>query len=300
MLSIVVIVIGWSHVSGFFQLNLPAQKEVNENEIKILSYNVRLFDLYNWSNNVQTRDKIFDFLKEQDADILCFQEFYYDETRNFETLDTLLKFQKAIHEHTAYTHTARNKYHFGIATFSKYPIVRKGELKFSNTKNICIYSDIIIDNDTIRLYNNHLESIHFQPEHYNLIDSITYKNETERLEGFKDIMYRLKNAYGKRAGQSEVISEHIQNSPYPVLVCGDFNDTHVSYTYRLLSQDLTDAFKQNGLGFGATYNRKFFFLRIDYLLYSPEIEFRYYKTIKNNYSDHNPITGIFKISPNTH
>jgi len=295
LLSALVILIGWSHFSGIFQISYPEKKTVAQNEIKILSYNVRLFDLYNWSNNVKTRNEIFKFIKDQDADILCFQEFYQDDSKAFETLDTLLKFQKANNAHTDYSVTAHKNHHFGIATFSKYPIITRGKINLPKTKNISIYTDILVNEDTLRIYNNHLESIHFQEENYNFIDSITYKNEEERIDGIKKILRRLKNAYIKRSGQTEIISEHINNSKHPVLVCGDFNDTPVSYTYNKMSQNLNDAFKESGIGFGSTYNQKFFMLRIDYLLYSPEIKFRYFKTLKKKYSDHYPLVGIFEI-----
>ena len=295
LLSGIILLLGWSHISGFFQINFPTKLNNSENEIKILSYNVRLFDLYNWSNNIETRNKIFGFVKNQHAEILCFQEFYHEKSDYFPTLDTLLQFQQAKNAHVAYTVINKNKYYFGIATLSKFPIIKRGRIKFDNTKNVCIYTDIKILNDTIRVYNSHLESIHFQDKNYNFIDSITYKNEDERLEGIKDILLRLKNAFVKRAGQTEIIAEHIKLSPYPVLVCGDFNDTPVSYAYGLMSEGLKDAFREAGLGFGTTYNRNFSFLRIDYLLHSPEIEFLRFKTIKKKYSDHYPIMGIFEI-----
>ena len=296
ILSLLIIVLGWSHLSGFFQFNLPEKKSNKKYELKIISYNVRLFDLYNWSDNKKTRDNMFNFLVEQNADLLCFQEFYHDETNYFSTLDTIIKFQNAKHVHTAYTFTVQNKYHFGIATFSKYPIVKRGKIEFQGTNNICIYTDIKVNEDTIRIYNNHLESIHLQHENYNFIDSITYKSEEERIKGVKDILFRLKKAYYKRSGQVDIISKHIQKSPYEVIVCGDFNDTPVSYAYGKMSMGLKDAFRESGFGLGLTYNRKFFFLRIDYILHSNKIETRNFKTIRNKYSDHFPVVGVFDIS----
>lgn len=294
--SLVAILAGWNHMSGMFQFNIPVTGSNSENEIKIMSYNVRLFDLYNWTDNIRSRNKIFNLIKIQNADILCFQEFYYDETNHFNTLDTIIKFQKAKNTHTAYTYTARNKYHFGIATFTKYPIVKKGRIEFQSANNICIFTDIKISRDTFRIYNCHLESIHFQPENYNFIDSIGYKNEEERLKGIKDIVYRLKSAYAKRAPQVDIIADHIKNSPFKVIVCGDFNDTPVSYTYDKISSGLKDSFRESGLGFGSTYNSNPLLLRIDYILHDENINTNYYKTIRKNYSDHYPIIAKLDIS----
>jgi len=296
LLSLIIVLIGWNHISGFFQFNLPEKSTNTSKLIKVLSYNVRLFDLYNWSNNKKTRNKIFNLIKEKQADVICFQEFYQDKTNSFSTLDTLVKFQNAKNVHAAYTFSVYNKYFFGIATFSKYPIVNKGKITFKNTNNICIYTDVKINQDTIRFYNNHLESIRFQLKNYNFLDSLSYKNEDERLKGLKDILKRLKRANSIRARQVDKISAHIKSSPYPVIVCGDFNDTPVSYTYHNMNNGLIDTFEEQGLGFGITYSRNFIFLRIDYLLHSPIIKAIKYQTIRKKYSDHYPILGIYDLS----
>lgn len=296
VLSLIAILAGWNHVSGTFQFNIPKSSSNSDNEIIIMSYNVRLFDLYNWTDNIRSRNKIFDLIKTQNADILCFQEFYYDKTKHFNTVDTLIDFQKAKNTHTSYTYTVRNKYHFGIATFTKYPIVKRGKIDFQSTNNICIYTDIILNTDTIRIYNCHLESIHFQPENYNFIDSIGYKSEDERLKGIKDIIFRLESAYAKRAGQVDIIADHIENSPYKVIVCGDFNDTPVSYTYAKISSGLIDSFREEGFGFGSTYNRNPLLLRIDYILHDESFSTRYFKTIREKNSDHYPIIAKLDIS----
>ncbi|MBE9468347.1 MAG: endonuclease/exonuclease/phosphatase family protein [Bacteroidetes bacterium] len=298
LLSLITILIGWNFFNNFFQFRFPEKSTTNQtlnvNTFKLLSYNVRLFDLYNWSHNKDTKNKMFDYIKSQDAEILCFQEFYNDETNSFSTLDTLVKFQKAKNYHHAYTFDVQGVYHFGIATFSSYPIVGKGEIRFKNTNNICIYTDIKIKNDTIRIYNNHLQSIHLQKEDYNFIDNIN--SEKDKIKGAEGIVKRLQKAYKERAYQSEIISNNIKQSPYPVIVCGDFNDNEGSYVYRKMRNDLNDAFVNCGSGFGNTYNRKITGFRIDYILYDDFFKASNFKISKIKYSDHYPLQCRFEIS----
>lgn len=296
LFSLIAILIGWNFLASFLQFNVFSKnKDLSTNTFSFLSYNVRLFDLYNWSDNQATKSKVFNFLKVESPDIMCLQEFYYDETNKFPTLDTLLKFRNVNYVHDEYTSHVHDVYHFGIATFSKFPIINEGKILFRNTNNICIYTDIIIADDTIRIYNNHLQSVHFQPKNYNFMDSITQSYNNTKLIGIVDILKRIESAFIKRAFQVEYISEHIENSPYPVIVCGDFNDSPFSYCYRRMRKELADAFIESGMGIGNTYVRKFPSYRIDYILHSKDLKSYHYKKSKIKYSDHYPIQCEFQI-----
>lgn len=260
-----------------------------------MTYNVKLFNLYNWKNNKNIRDDIFDILNEEQADILCLQEFYRENTNAFKTLDTLLEFLPTKHYHEEYSKTLNGKYFFGIATFSKYPIINKGKFEFSGSDNICIYTDVLINNDTVRIYNNHLESIRLDEHDYNFIDSIELKIDNKRIEGVKTISKRLKNAYKKRALQVDTISKHIQSCPFSAIICGDFNDTPISYSYHKMKKGLYDSFKESGSGIGSTYSGNLPSLRIDYIFHSKNLESVYYNKIKKEYSDHYPIVSVLEF-----
>ncbi len=288
-ISILAILISYSAISNFFQFNFSNSKE---DSIKVMSYNVRLFDLYNWSENIETRNKIFDQLGGQNANIYCFQEFYYTEQKGkFETRDTLITFLDAKNYREAYTHKMRGAQYFGLATFTSYPIINSGTIKFENDdNNIGLYIDVKIDSDTVRVYNLHIASIRFSYDDYTFMKNLDTKSETKVIEkGARTIYYRLKNAFVKRSQQTKDIIKHVNNSPYPVILCGDFNDSPNSFCYRQFSDILIDSFKESGKGIGNTYIGSFPSFRIDYIFHSDEYKSINYITLPEKYSDHHAI-----------
>jgi endonuclease/exonuclease/phosphatase family metal-dependent hydrolase len=302
-ISLISIFIGWNHITNYIQFN-NKQKPVSNNDVKILSYNVRSFGLYNynkdWSYNFERKDSIFKFIKKQSSDIICFQEFVYDKTGGFKTLDTIIKFQKAVNYHTEYTKSSKNINYFGLATFSYYPIINKGKILFNtNSCNSCIFSDIKINDDTIRVYNVHFESVHLGHQDYKFaedmsnIKNITNKKEVKTCS--KRILSLLKIAFIKRASQAELVARHIKASPYPVIICGDFNDVPYSYSYHTASKGLLDAFVQSGKNFGQTYLGTFPSFRIDYILYNKKFTSYNFKTYHIKFSDHYPVSCYFKL-----
>jgi len=241
------------------------------------------------------RDKIFDFIKKESADIICFQEFFNDVTNKFTTLDTLIKFQKAKYYNTEYTSDTNSTNKFGIATFSKYPIIHSGKILFPPvTYNGCIFSDIIIDKDTVRIYNVHFESIKLSKEDYNLAEDISNINKprgskVELKQKSVQLLKRLKNAFIKRAPEARLVANSIEKCKYPIILCGDFNDTPTSYVYHLISSYLTDSFIESGSGFGQSYIGLLPTFRIDYIFHSNEFKSTELQTVHVEISDHYPI-----------
>lgn len=254
--------------------------------LRVMSYNVRLFDLYNWGGGKNTRNEIFDFLEAHPVDVLCFQEFYHTDNKGaFDTRDTMLTFLENKYVHERYTHEMTGEQYFGVVTMSRFPIINRGEIAFSSdANNFCIYSDIVVASDTFRVYNTHLASIRFQPEDYTAIDRGPDRKEAERL------LWRLAKAFRKRGEQIDTIAGELEKSPYPSILCGDFNDTPVSYAYGRMSAHMTDAFVGNHTGFGGTHIGLFPFLRIDYVWTSEQFQTVYFKLHEQiELSDHHPI-----------
>lgn len=296
-ISLIALLFGMNHITHFIQFSFSSKPNNSANYFKILSHNVKLFGLYEWENNTEIRDKIFELLKREDPDIMCFQEFYYTEQKDvFETRDEILSWEDGMNIHEKYTHELIHHQFFGIVTVSKYPIVNKGYIEFGNDRNnFCIYSDIVIHSDTVRIYNTHLSSIRFQKEDYEFIDELKNNTKDFSLDKSLAIFKRLKVAYIKRASQIEKVMKNIKKSPYPTVLVGDFNDTPISYTYNQARESLNDAFIESGNGIGNTYIGAFPSFRIDYILHSENIQSHRFKSLEDKLSDHHPITAILEV-----
>jgi endonuclease/exonuclease/phosphatase family metal-dependent hydrolase len=278
----------------------PDEQPEETEQLNVLSYNVRLFDLYTSTNENRTlnRDKIFAYLKDVNPDILCFQEFYHqDKPTKFITRDSIIQFLEIRDYHERYAHKLRGRQNFGVAILSKYPIISKGDLNFEaqgeNDFNYCVFADIVKGNDTFRIYNVHLQSIRLQNDDYDLFEQGSAKaadKSTVRL-----LVDKLLIAYPKRAQQARRVMEHVETSPYPTIVCGDFNDTPMSYTYHQFNKKLTDSYRNTSMGIGSTYAGRVPAGRIDYIFHSKDLQSAGFSIQKEAYSDHRAIsTRIFK------
>jgi endonuclease/exonuclease/phosphatase family metal-dependent hydrolase len=300
-LSLIAILLGLNYLTSLYQPEFLKESKKNQpidpsiRQFKVLSYNVRLFDLYNWITP-GSHHQIVDFIVKERPDIICLQEFYNNDKGKFSLKELFNELNFTPYHHVYYTNNDKNSHLYGIATFTKYPVIHRGTIKFNNTKNICIFTDIVIGKDTIRIYNNHLQSIYLTSKHYELLDSLKFSNDKKQKQEILDITYRLKSAYIKRAKQVDVIAAHIKQSPYPVIVCGDFNDTPVSYTYHTMRGKLHDSFYDSGDGFGNTYVGKFPSFRIDFIFHSANLISYDFRRIKVKLSDHYPISCNFQIS----
>lgn len=297
LVSLTVILLGWNDYGLYLRFNKI--RAVDSTYFKVMSYNVRLFGLYNYNKDFSYRDKIMKLIADEKPDILSLQEYYYDKTMKFRTEDLILKNSGLKYHNDKYVFVSRDKYFFGISTYSRYPIAGSGSIIFENSRtNSCIFNDIIIHKDTVRVYNIHFASIHFAKEDYNFIEEIS-NNTTSGKSAFKvgimKILSKMKHAFVLRASQCEKVRNHITTSPYPVIVTGDFNDTPGSYAYKTIrSAGLSDAFTESGKGPGYTYAGIFPSFRIDYILYGKPFKSCNFKTIRKKYSDHYPISCYMK------
>lgn len=291
-LSLVAILAGWIFITRYIQFEIPFVKKeepkVVKNSFKLLSFNVRLFNRYKWLKGKTSNQEIFDFIDKEFPDIICFQEFFTRDTGEISEVQLKKRLARTEYVHIKYTSQQKNS-NFGIATFSRYPIVGEGEILFEKTYNLCIYTDIKIDDDTIRVYNNHLQSVRFLKRNYELVDSLKFPYSQKQFSGIWDIGTRLNMAFKFRAMQAETIAAHMRKSPYPVIVCGDFNDTPVSFTYQTMRKHLKDAFEEAGSGLGNTYLGRFPSYRIDYILFDEYFGASNYRSPKLKLSDHYPV-----------
>ncbi len=268
----------------------PFHTESEEGDsLSLMSYNVQGFGRYQSDSLV---GKYLELLKKEQPDVLCLQEFY---AREKASQNNLSKVKAAGDFSSNYCNTAGYKgkgQFFGLVIFSKYHIVNKGYIYFKGEQaNGCIYVDLVNQQDTIRVYNGHLQSTHLFKD--NRMD--LPKEDNAIFNNFGKKLKRLQRGFIKRATQSRRIVKSIKASPYPVILCGDMNDTPLSYAYEKLTIDLNDAFLRCGSGFGATYAERFRFLRIDYILHDENFSPSKFQILEKPWSDHYPIRCDFRI-----
>lgn len=294
--SLLSITLGYSLLNRFYSFHFDTLATTQSGSpIKLLSYNVRNFNFYNWSSNKEERKKFIDLLKEGLPDIICFQEFYTAETGFFQNIQEIQKELSLPYYAFGKFVTLRKTEHWGWAIFSKYPILDSEKTKFQNSRwNGAIRADIKIGGDTIRFFNLHLQSVHFHKNDYEYIDKLTEEQDAD-YKPSKKILGKLRAGFKKRAVQVDLMSEKIRSSPYPVIVCGDFNDTPSSYAYEQIQKNLQDAFIEKGFGFGQTYTGYFAPFRIDYILLDKKMKVHKFYTIRKKLSDHFPIVCEFSL-----
>ena len=270
LLSVLILLIGYNSVLTFINFSNNSSY-MTKNKVSIISYNVRLFNLYNWIDENNIEDQINSFLVDKSPDIICLQE-YRGNIIDLPNYPYRFEFLRG------------NNIKYGQVIFSKFPILNKGSVDFSSMSNNAIFVDLKIHNDTIRFYNVHLQSFALENE----IDLSTI-NTIQK----KEIVTNLSNTFITQQRQVDVLRNSIDNSPYKNVLSGDFNNTAFSYTYKNLINGFKDSFMLKGNGLGITFNYNFIPLRIDFILVDDNFRVNQFKTYKINLSDHEPIFSEF-------
>lgn len=301
-LSLLTILLGIGNLRTIIPLRFGSHQTHRPCILKVATYNVH--SLYgNQADNVQpeTRSQVTDFLATENPDLVCVQEFY---AIGEEYLKTLHKFSRSIRLGYFYFKNYREFWQKtkinAIATFSRYPIVDQGFFRLEDKSTFGIFTDLAIKGDTIRVYNLHLESIRLGNDDYSFYSNLTDPGADEKnfSQGSRKMLWKLKKAFTLRAMQVEMLTAHMRNSPYPVLICGDFNDTPSSFAYHTLSKSRNDAFVKCGNEWiGSTYaGGRFPAFRIDYMLYDDFFNAISYQKKEVNMSDHYPVISEFSFN----
>ena len=259
------------------------------NRLKVISYNVGRFALQNQIAGIDNRsecaDSVFSFLKAQDADIICLQEFYVSDVKALKThVDRNLRGYSV-----EYYMFPNSEGAFGNVTLSRIPVSGKGKIKFDQSSNLAIYTDYEYAGHSFRVYNCHFES-------YNVSVSGLMRGLVQRDSLLISVTGdKMKRSITRRPKQVDRVFAHIEQCPVESFVCGDFNDNPMSYTYYRMRRGRKDTFKEAGNGFGATFATLWPMLRIDYILcperYSPIT----HETHRLPLSDHYPVVSIVNI-----
>ena len=235
--------------------------------LTVATYNV---DAFNHEHTGYSCKEIASYMRNLQADILCFQEFGINDEFGIDSISAAL----SNWPYHYIPSSPEGKNLLQLAVFSRYPIKEEHLIIYPDSKNCSLACDIEINGRTIRLFNNHLQTV----EHATL-----------------GLIDGLHENFRKRAVQADLLKQLIAASPYPTLVCGDFNSLPSSYVYHTIKGDkLQDGFQTSGHGYMYTFKYFKHLLRIDYILHSPELNSTDYFSPDLNYSDHNPVVMRMK------
>lgn len=305
LLPLLVLLFTWNYYQRGITFNFSeeAAPEVKadpvaagKGKLAVLSYNVRIFNTYAHLHDKEYTNSrnMIEWVAENSADVYCLQEFYNEPQSKI--YNSVQKIVKKYGKYYFISNTLINRVNgqFGMAIISKYPILNKGTIKFEKlTQNHAMFADLKINQDTVRVYNFHLQSMSIEEE-----DIIaTYREQDLFGKDLRNLLHRLKGGFIKRSHQVNMLDDHLQESPYPVIVCGDLNDVPYSYTYQKLNRRLENAHTAAGYGVGSTYNGILPLLRIDNQFFSPDLEVQNFKVHRDiTFSDHFPLSATYVIS----
>ncbi|MBK8243462.1 MAG: endonuclease/exonuclease/phosphatase family protein [Saprospiraceae bacterium] len=278
-ISFILLLFSFNYLNKFIAFNdSNNQGKCKSSAITVMSYNV--YGLKNLKDTIDqsqltNKQQFTSFLRKTNPDVLCVQE------------DNL--FADGVINKTGlfpYFHYLINH---GAAIYSKHPILDNGQVDFGTKTNSCLWADLLIDGKKLRIYSVHLQSNRISSEIERLADNDVEINE-QNLNVIRRMMVKYRRMSIRRAEQAIQVKNHAANSPFPVIIAGDFNDTPYSYAYEQLTEKRKDSFLECGKGIGSTFVGALPGLRIDFVLADEKkIEFCFHRVMQTTFSDHNPV-----------
>lgn len=292
LFSLCAIIIGWKFIPRYVQLGgHPTLKGEVVNEWRIVSFNTKYFGVLE-SFESKESDLFLEKLTRLNPDVVCMQEFHVPALDYPSLQQQVMNYFKSYKWINGISTKELNRTE-NVIVFSKHPIIQSGIVeRENNSGNFTIYADVVKQSDTVRFINTHLQSIGFSKEEYRVIMALMGEEDSVSFSKLKGVGAKMKYAYLLRARQVDAIRQFIDESPYPVVLCGDFNDSPVSYAYRQLRGEMKDAFMEAGSGFGRTYIGNAPSLRIDYILYQPSFFATEYYAKGFDFSDHKLVSTV--------
>ncbi len=268
------IFVGLNHFQSFIGLNSAIPKQ--EGEIAVMTMNSMGYQKIKGS----TKTKFKELLVARRPAVITIQEGFKNSHPN-------------ILKDYPYKYKPKGK---NLSIYSKYAFVNKGNLDIGkNTSNGCIFTDINVNGKTVRIYNMHLQSNKVSADASKLKKEGDIQAKETWLD-IKGILGKISNAASIRSTQAATIIAHFKKSKHPIIVCGDMNDTPLSYNYMLFSKTLNDGFKERAIGLGTTYNETIPLLRIDYIWTDKQLQVNSHEIINENFSDHYPVISRIQIN----
>jgi endonuclease/exonuclease/phosphatase family metal-dependent hydrolase len=311
---VVLFIIGYNNLRATFGIHIFAKSfDINKKDtstIRIMQLNTMSLGEYERDRvkGTELREKIFNYIKENDADILCFQEFFDAYHREFnQNINFIVRnlgypnyYFSRDFDKIGVTKDSGHKYigYWGTIIFTKLPIVDTGKIKLISdlpkSENMA-FIDVLKNGKRIKVLSAHLQSIRLKKSDYAQIDKFRKGEETD-ITTSKGIVNKIVSAYSYRVEQVQTIKQVLDTSKMPTILTGDFNDIPNSYTYSVLSKNMKDAFLQTGFGIGQTFSSILPILRIDYILASKDFKVLQSKRQKINLSDHYPVVADVSLN----
>lgn len=306
LISLAALVLGWPNIHSFwafhpgnnFQPAKPSQT------LRILTWNVRSFDDYTTKRKGAAghRPRMLEFIGQQNADIICLQEFYTSRKPKSQD-DNLVYIRDQLHY--PYCYFSRDyarpdgSYENGVVIFSRYPFVDSLLIRYPQEDKISgveslIATDVLAGKDTVRIFTTHLQSVLFKSKDFHDIEIIKNVDDSI-LMASRSIAKKLRYAFRLRGNQAEQVRAELDKSPHPAVICGDFNDVPNSYTYFTIRGGWQDAYIKKGFGIGRTYVHISPTLRIDYILADPRLPVAQCRKFSLPWSDHNPVIADLQL-----
>jgi len=305
LLTLLALILGWTNIRSFcaFHPGSKFQATKPPNTLRLLTWNIRSFDDYitNRKGSSGHKSPMLDFITQQDADVVCLQEFYNSRTKGQDNNLAYIRDQM----NYPYCYFSRDyarydgSYEGGVIIFSRYPFADSLLLRYTREDKISVSesligADIRVGNDTVRVFTTHLQSVLFRTKDFHDIQLIKNVDDSI-LMASRSIAKKLRYAFRLRADQAEQVRAELDKSPHPAVICGDFNDVPNSYTYFTIRGGWQDAFISKGFGIGRTYVHISPTLRIDYILADPRLSITQCRKFSLPWSDHNPVVADLQL-----
>ncbi len=295
LISMAAIAAGWIPLNHLVQARLVPNfvMEKHPKNLRVMSWNVQHFEILQYKTNPERKLQMIDMINQHRPDVACFQEMVAgDKPGSINYNPDFLK--KLGFNYFHYTYNPKvdfdGNHHFGIITYSKYPIINKHNISYApnDYNSIFQYVDIVKGEDTFRIFNTHMQSLKLSESNLHFIEDPSLKDRAD-IRQSRNVLARFKKGFIKRHIQSNRIKQVMNESPFPVIICGDFNDVPNSYAYNTIGKGLKNTFEQKGTGIGRTFYGISPTLRIDHIFSDRRFNVEQYLRIKKNLSDHFPI-----------
>lgn len=295
-ISIVFMLLAWVPLRHLFKIRLSHSFEIKkaDNSLRVMSWNVEHFKIAEYKKHPEQKLQMLGLINHYNPDVACFQEMVASD-KNPQAINNIEGFMKELKmPYYYYSYNSKIDYdgdhRFGIIILSKFPLVNKETVSYSpnDYNSIFQYADLVKNGDTFRLFNMHLQSMKFSDNERKYLDDPEIDDEKNFKES-RSVLSKLKTGFLKRQLQSERIKKEMNQSPHPLIVCGDFNDVPNSYAYKTIGKGLNNAFVEKGAGMGRTFSHMSPTLRIDNIFADKRFQVEQYVRVNRKISDHYPV-----------